>query len=130
MAEKKQDQEAEEQGVRGVDWGQRRKELRNAIDNVMRDAGDKDLTPKDRRQVNQHLFAASAHHKEAFFSGDVPEEKREENVQSAFEYLGKAKEILGKSPDKPRKAPRLQLYPDISQAETQYNWHPRTLRGI
>jgi len=101
-----------------MNWGQRRKELRNAIHNVRRDAGGKDLIPEGSRQVNQYLFAACAHHNEAFFSGDIPEEEREEHIQAAFEYLGLAKEILAMSPDKPEKSARFRLYPDISHAHT------------
>lgn len=91
MARKKQDQEAEEHGVKDMNWDQRYKELEDAIFRAKTDASDADLLYDDEMLVERHFKQACEHLALAKSEPD----KREEHIHAGFHYLGGARGILG-----------------------------------
>lgn len=94
MAQKKQDQEAQEAGVKGMKWGQKYQLLGDAIERAKKDALDMDLSPSDEKQVKQHLRQASQHHAAAANDSG----KEEEHIKAGFDYVGKVSWIISNSP--------------------------------
>ncbi|HMD86876.1 MAG TPA: hypothetical protein VKO18_19475 [Terriglobia bacterium] len=77
-----------------MNWDQRYEELDYAIFQAKMDASNVDLLDDDEKLVKHQLKQAYEH---LAFTKSQPD-KREEHVQAGFDYVGKARGILGESP--------------------------------
>jgi hypothetical protein len=94
MAQRKRDQEAEENGVQRLNRDQQYEELESAILRAKMDASNIDLLYDGEKLVKYHLQQASEH---LAFANSEPD-KREEHIQAAWDYVGKVRGILGETP--------------------------------
>jgi hypothetical protein len=93
MADKNRDQGAKDP-VQGGSWGQRCKEVGDAILLAKMDASNVVLRYDDEKLIKHHLMQASQHL--AFVKSEP--DKREEHIRAGFDYVGKVRGILGESP--------------------------------